>query len=66
MAIPAGLLALDPSSWLTASALVLIGTPAAALVATAFEFARVDRRFVAICAILFCIFGGSVLLASRI
>ena len=60
-----GLLRLDPSSWLTAASIVLICTPAAALVTTASEFWRTDRRSVAVCALLLLIFAVSVVVATR-
>ena len=60
-----GLVRLDPSAWLTAASIVLICTPAAALVTTAFESWRTDRRSVAVCGLLLLIFAGSVFVATR-
>ncbi len=65
LAVPGGLLGLDPSAWLTAAAIVLICTPPAALLTTAAEFLSVDRRSVAVCGLLLLIFGASVVLAIR-
>ncbi len=60
-----GVLRLVPSAWLTASSIVLIGTPAAALVTTGFEFWGTDRRSVAVCGLLLMIFAVSVFVATR-
>ena len=60
-----GLLRLDPSAWLTAASMVLICTPAAALVTTAFEFWGTDRRSVEVCGLLLLIFAVSVFVATR-
>lgn len=64
-AVPAGLVALDASAWLTGACIVLICTPAVALLTTAVEFSAVDRRSVAVCGLLLLIFGTSVVLAIR-
>jgi uncharacterized membrane protein len=63
--VPAGLLALDPSAWLTGASIVLIGTPSVALVTTALEFAPVDRRSAAVCGLLLLIFATSLVLTIR-
>jgi uncharacterized membrane protein len=60
-----GLLRLDPSAWLTAACIVLICTPATALVTTAFESWATDRRSVAVCGLLLLIFAASVFVATR-
>jgi uncharacterized membrane protein len=60
-----GLVRLDPSAWLTGASIVLICTPAAALVTTAFEFRGTDRRSVAVCGLLLLIFAVSVFVATR-
>jgi uncharacterized membrane protein len=63
--VASGLARLDPSAWLTAASIVLICTPAAALLTTAFESWRTDRRSVAVCGLLLLIFAVSVFVATR-
>jgi uncharacterized membrane protein len=60
-----GLLRLDAPAWLTAASIVLICTPAAALVTSAVESWGTDRRSVAVCGLLLLIFAGSVFVATR-
>ena len=60
-----GLLRLDAPAWLTAASIVLICTPATALVTTAFESWGTDRRSVAVCGLLLLIFAVSVFVATR-
>ena len=60
-----GLIRLDPSAWLTTACIVLICTPAAALVTTAFESWGTDRRSVTVCGLLLLIFAVSVFVATR-
>lgn len=60
-----GILRLDPPAWLTAACMVLICTPATALVTTAFESWATDRRSVAVCGLLLLIFAVSVVVATR-
>jgi hypothetical protein len=61
--LPAQLVSLEPGAWLTAAAVLLIVTPAAGLLATATEFAGLDRRSMLLALALFVLLVTSVLLA---
>lgn len=62
--LPHQIVALQPGAWLTAGVAVLIVTPALALLATASEFAGVDKRSVALALGLVALLITSVVLAA--
>jgi uncharacterized membrane protein len=62
-ALLSGLVALEPRAWLSAAAITLIVTPAAGLLATAFECARTDRRSMLIAVLLVAILAASIAIA---
>lgn len=62
--LPHQLVALEPGAWLTAGVAILIMTPTLALVATASEFAGVDKRSVALALGLVVLLTISAVLAA--
>ena len=58
-----GLIALQPRAWLSAATVALMVTPAAGLLATAFECAGTDRRSMLIAVLLVTILATSIAIA---
>jgi len=59
----AGLGALDPRAWASAGVLVLIATPVLALVTTAAEYWRPDRRFALVALLVLLVLAVSLAIA---